>query len=112
MILDLDRYDEKSQSAAFLAYAKSEQTQSLIDCFIDSGFNEQKHSRENKYRTMIAYNADRTSIAYEHMVIRKYSFVDLLEILRFLDTKDVSSFDKDSLLAVLPNQLHLLQMLM
>ena len=58
------------------------------------------------------YNKDRTMIACNGMIVRTYSYADLMEIRRLLTDRDVNNFDRDACLAMLPGQQHVLSLLM
>ena len=51
-------------------------------------------------------------VVYGNSLVSKFSAADLPELREFLIRKDVANLDPELLLVVLPNQLHLLSILM
>ena len=72
----------------------------------------EKDKRGRPITNKVFYSKDRSMVVYKNTLVCQFSDADLLEFEGFLDHKDVGKLDPELLLAVLPNQLHLLSILM
>jgi hypothetical protein len=102
MAVDLDDIYEQEERAAEIKFENKVEIGSYVDCYIDNGFDE----------VGVYYSKDRSTIAFKNTLVQQYSYVDLLEFSDFFEHRDLTKLDPELFLVVLPNQMHLLSILM
>ena len=102
MVYDLDAIDEEKESAAQIKFENRAEVDSYLDGYVDDGLIE----------PFVTYSKDRSTALYKNTLIRQHSHSDLTALRDFFQQKDATKINPEIVLAVLPNQLHLLSMLM